>query len=625
MKNKSLIIICLLFTALISLFLASCMSASPDEPDLPDYSETGGTLTQEKSVDEGDIVKTFDNYAYKLQTDGITVYKLDDGHITLQYYYQFDCAPATPVELYVTENSIAAVYGAESLSASQTFTQYGGVPDYSKLYIEIFDNPAKPSTTSNADAVDIHDLKRYTFCANAELLSSRLYQNTQKIYFAISQNKSDDYYDDVLQNSDAPTENPYAFKYVENGAAKSYNEVKTVPGITQIGYTPTTAFLSLDLSDLNKSAVVSGYYGATLQDIYISETSIIPIFNSLKYEHSGGCYDYPDYIKMVHCFKLSPETLKIVDGVTLVDYEVYDRRAIKDYGDAIYIVATKRDGSGTTIISLDGERFSHINSLEKVAPREDVKSVAFGEENGKRYCYITTFLQVDPLFKVDVTNPEKMFTLGYMEMPGFSTFMLSVGDYLLTIGYADGNGRQYTPSDLKISLYDAKGDGLTPINEKIISDVTYAEAIIDPRVIAVSGTTFAFSASIAKSVGSYNRPITTAQSLFVFDIEEGKINLIGNVSNFYIGQDESVKYSNDYVEVDGVKQTTDFGKYAFSINRARFLDGYLYTFSDGMIASYKVLDADIETQSPKTVSNVYFERVFTHLTKTSLYFPKVEQ
>lgn len=615
MKNKSTIIIILLFTALVSLFLVSCMSASPAEPDLPDYSETGGTLTQEKSVDEGDIVKTFDDYAYKLQTDGITIYKLDGGHIMLKYYYRFDCETATPVELYVTDKTVVAVYGTESLSSSKNFTQYGGVPDYSKLYIEIFENPSK-TANSNEDAIDICDLKRYAFYVEAELLSSRLYQNTRKIYFAISQKITDDRYDDDLQNNNSSTENPYAFKYVENGKTKSYDEVKPVPGITQIGYSPTTAFLSVDLDDLDKSAVVSGYYGATLQDIYISETSIIPVFNSLKYEHNGGCYGYRNYVQMVHCFKLSPETLKIVDGVTLVDYEVYDRRAIKDYGDVIYIAATKRDGSGTTVISLDGKKFSHINSLEKIAPNEDVKSVTFGEENGKRYCYITTFLKIDPLFKIDVTNPEKMFTLGYMEIPGFATFMLNVGDYLLTLGYADANGRQYSPSDLKISLYDAKGDGLTPINEKIVQNVIYAEAIEDPRVIAVSGTTFAFSANVAKSLSSYNKSLTNAQSLFVFDIQEGKINLIGNVSNFYSGQDETVKYLNDYVEVEGVRATTDFGKYALSINRARFLDGYLYTFSDGMISSYKIIEtADIE----KTVATTYTERIFTHLTKTSLY------
>lgn len=76
---------------------------------------------------------------------------------------------------------------------------------------------------------------------------------------------------------------------------------------------------------------------------------------------------------------------------------------------------------------------------------------------------------------------------------------------------------------------------------------------------------------------------------------------MGDVSNFYLGRDETEKYSNDYVEVDGVKQTTDFGKYALSINRARILGGYLFTFNDGMIASYKILDANIEAQSPKTV------------------------
>lgn len=99
---------------------------------------------------------------------------------------------------------------------------------------------------------------------------------------------------------------------------------------------------------------------------------------------------------------------------------------------------------------------------------------------------------------------------------------------------------------------------------------------------------------------------------------------MGNVSNFYLGRDETEKYSSDYVEVDGVKQTTDFGKYTLSINRARILGGYLFTFNDGMIASYKILDANIEAQSPKTVLNVYVERVFAHLTKTSPYFTKVD-
>lgn len=617
MKNKSIIVICLLFAALISLFLASCMSATPDEPDLPDYSQTGGTLTQEKFVDEGDIVKTFDNYAYKLQTDGITVYDLNSGHITLTCYYKFPFDNAAPIELYVTDENIVALYGKNVAATNQPFSEYTTDLDYSTLYLEVFQNPLSTNRSANGEPINLSDLKLYSFSSKANLLTSRLFVKTKKAYFALTyyREMNYDYYDSM--DSERQEEVSYVFSYNENGKEKSYDGIRTVPGITSINYSPITIFISIDCNDLNSAAVVSGFYGATLQDIYISETSIIPVFNSLKYEQNGGCYSYRDYVKMTHCFKLSPETLKIVDGVTLVDYEIYNRRAIKDYGDVIYIAATKRDGSGTTVISLDGKKFSHINSLEKIAPNEDVKSVTFGEENGKRYCYITTFLQIDPLFKIDVTDPEKMFTLGFMEMPGFATFMLNVGDYLLTLGYADGNGMQNYPSDVKISLYDAKGDGLTPLSEKVITDVTFLEAIDDPRVIAISGTSFAFSACVATSKGAYGKVTETTQRLFVFDIDNGVIKSIGDLSNFYLGTSESNRYLTNYIEVDVIRRTTDFGRYALSIRRARFLDGYLYTFSDGMISSYKIIEtADIE----KTVATAYTERIFTHLTKTSIYY-----
>lgn len=631
MKNKKFTaIVCLLMTMLVALFLAACGNDSGGEApkdDNYDFSQTGGTLTQEKSVDEGDIVKTFGNVAYKLQSDGIVVYNLSNGNINKIAFRKFSSNRNVPLEMYVTDKTITILYGRQSTIEGSNYStnvvaSQMNEQDYSKIYLEVLSNPTNTENAS-LSPVDLSEKIEYSFEFNGKFLASRMYTDSKNAYFAFSYDGMFSYNQNSTTNSDIVgiTGNGASISYKENNENKTLSNPQTVPGIKELrsGFKPTV-FMKLNLSDVQNGATLNGVYGATLKDIYMSETSIIPVFTSYTTENSGGgCYSYYDYIDLTHCFKLSSDTLKIVDGVTLVGYTIYDRRAIKDYGDVIYITATKDDGSGTTVISLDTERFSLLNRLDNIAPNENVKSVTYGEENDKRYCYITTFLKIDPLFKIDITDPYRMQTLGFMEMPGFSTFMLNVGDYLLTIGYKE-NGSQGIASDLKISLYDSKGDGLTSIDDRIIENVVYAEAINDPRVIAVSNTTFAFSATTVCGAGAER---SYAQALYVFDIDTQKEEIVylGKVSNFGKGANFTYDYCTDRIEVDEEPRIlTKFGQYAFCIQRARFNDGYLYTFSDGAIASYKIVEADALQGTEKYVSETYTARTFTHLSENDLFY-----
>lgn len=617
MKNKKLLIVsCLLLALMLALFLASCNMEQPggDSSSDSDYSQTGGTLTQELTVDEGDIVKSFGNLAYKLQSDGIVVYRLIGGQIEQKAYYKFSSARKIPLELYVSDESIMVVYGKTSYVEDDSYSviNYGKNESYSKLYIEIFSNPVP--TYDGDDVLDLTTYQKYSFNISAKLLVSRMYVSSKYAYFAFRYNEEYVYgdYDVNSSKSDSEETVPTTVSYVENGNYKTFDGTSKVPAIDSVTNTNRIVFVSIDVDDPDACAI-NAVYGAALKDIYISETSIIPIFTETvrNYPQSGCSYYFSDYTtkRNVHLFKLSPTTLKIVDSVSLQDYTIYDRRAVKDYGDTIYVTATKTDGSGTTVIALDGERFSLLNKLEKIAPDENVKSVTYDEEDGKRYCYITTYLQVDPLFKIDITDPYKMVTLGYMKVPGYSTFMLNVGDYLITIGYAS-NGRQGTQSSVKVSLYSAAGDDLSLIDDRIIQNVVYAEAISDPTAIALSNTSFAFSATV-QTDSSY-----ITQALYVFDVQCDELALLGKISNFSSGDDygdNSITYANDDGEV---KKTTSFGKYALSIQRARFIGDYLYTFSDGVIASYKV---DTDEGGVKQLATAYTDKVFTHFKQYDLY------
>lgn len=63
--------------------------------------------------------------------------------------------------------------------------------------------------------------------------------------------------------------------------------------------------------------------------------------------------------------------------------------------------------------------------------------------------YIVTYLVVDPLFVLDLSDPANPHVAGLLKVPGWSTHIEPRGDYLIALGVDDTAGRQ-----VKVSLFD---------------------------------------------------------------------------------------------------------------------------------------------------------------------------
>ncbi len=96
---------------------------------------------------------------------------------------------------------------------------------------------------------------------------------------------------------------------------------------------------------------------------------------------------------------------------------------------------------------------------------EDIKSVSFSGDMG----YVVTYEQTDPLFAIDLTDPENPFITDDFEILGYSTYMQQWDEGLL-LGFgadADEYGRE---NGVKLVMfdnydpYDLKEVGLYPIN-----------------------------------------------------------------------------------------------------------------------------------------------------------------
>jgi len=73
-----------------------------------------------------------------------------------------------------------------------------------------------------------------------------------------------------------------------------------------------------------------------------------------------------------------------------------------------------------------GER---LGSLE-LADRETLYATRFDGD----YAYIVTFLRIDPLFIVDLTNPNKPNVTSELKVPGWSEYIQPMGDQLFAVG-----------------------------------------------------------------------------------------------------------------------------------------------------------------------------------------------
>lgn len=116
-----------------------------------------------------------------------------------------------------------------------------------------------------------------------------------------------------------------------------------------------------------------------------------------------------------------------------------------------------RNESGVYTLDTTGNVLDEVGRLTGLAPGEQLFAVRFVGD----MAYLVTFLQTDPLFAIDRSDPTAPTLQGELVIPGFSNYLQPVGDGLLL-----GIGQEREPgtwnSRLHVSLFDVT-DATNPI------------------------------------------------------------------------------------------------------------------------------------------------------------------
>src|SRR5262249_45196000 len=133
--------------------------------------------------------------------------------------------------------------------------------------------------------------------------------------------------------------------------------------------------------------------------------------------------------------------------------------------------------------------------------------------------YVVTYRNMDPLFVLDLSDPDHPKQTGELTMPGFSTYLHDVGnDQLLGVGQAgDGNAQ--------VSLFDIR-DPSNPLRRANVErDGTQGGIPVDPHAFLW----WAPESLAVVPINSWSG--TESGSVLAVRVHPGRLHTVGVVSN----------------------------------------------------------------------------------------------
>lgn len=159
-----------------------------------------------------------------------------------------------------------------------------------------------------------------------------------------------------------------------------------------------------------------------------------------------------------------------------------DTFSIDEYQGKLRVVTT--DGDTNAVYVMD-ESLEITGAIEDLAKDERVYSARFIGDTG----YFVTFRETDPLFSVDLSDPENPRIIGELKIPGFSEYLHFYGeDRLLGIGMAADENTGATEG-VKLTMFDisdrtdVKEEATYVIEDSYGTDVAYdyKAVLADPQ------------------------------------------------------------------------------------------------------------------------------------------------
>ena len=533
---------------------SSADAATAESSNVSDTGAYSDTNVRENGVGEADIVKTDGKNIYTLCRSVVTITAIDNGSMEKLASIEQD-AERYVEDIYVQDDKLV-LFGTlgRQVGNSEDSEAYDGYYE-NNTYVQVYDisDPSNPKEIGNMEQSGGYNTSR--------IVDGYVYVLSQFHPYEDNVTARDLWYIPEVQGKSIEAENIYMPQEAEG------NE-----------YTIITAFSLDDPSEKTDSKAVFGHSDVC----YVSENNIYITSN---------CYEDSDVSRTL-IRKISYTDGKLAgvaqtkikgmlnDSFSIDEYEgnlrlvttideIYsnddimplnetadetaDKNGTTDKSDASKVTEkavaenVKDAVPGTNSLYVLNDKLEIIGSIHNLAKDETIYSARFIGDTG----YFVTYRQVDPLFSVDLSDPENPKILGELKIPGFSEYLHPYGDgKLLDIGM-DVSEDGFTTEGVKLSMFN----------------------VTDPSNVTEENK-YTIEESYGTDVG-YNY-----KGVFV-DVQK---NLFG-----FVTYHDGVTYQlYTYDEAEGFKEVMSRQLSGYEGSRGLYIGDVFYLVSGNMIESYSM-------------------------------------
>jgi len=543
----------------------------------PDYSTTN---IQVAGVDEADIIKTDGEYIYLVsgnRTIIVKAYPPEQAQVLSEIELE-----GTVVGIFINGNRLV-VFEEEM----PYYLYYDDMPAVREPDIMPYISP-----TISIKVYDISDREnprlRRELSADGQYISSRMIDDYAYVVINEPVYEEDDEMNlPRLYSDGTETEIPATDIY--------YCDVYDY-------YYEYTTIIAINIQNDNQEPTYETILLGASSTLYVSPDNIyltFPVWGTDSWE--TGVWDSQK--TSIHRIHIGGDEIEYIASGE-VPGMVLNQFSMDEYGDH-FRVATTTYGQTTrnNVYILDMD-LNITGSLENLAPGETIYSARFMGKRG----YLVTFKQVDPLFVIDLGDPENPRELGYLKVTGYSDYLHPYDEtHIIGIGKETTDAGEFAwYQGVKISLFDVSN--VTSPQE--ISKLEIGDRGTDSPVLW-DHKAFLFD----KSRNLLVMPILVAE-VDVSEYPEGVPSwaygepVWQGAYVFDISLDEGLQVKGTITHIENfadVEQGYYYFYSPFSVQRSLYIDDVLYTVSEAKIKmnSLENLDYINEVELPYSTSTPY--------------------
>ena len=427
-----------------------------------------GTNTQEIGVDEGDIVETDGDFVYVANQNGVRIVSVADARVVAE--------PELPEGTHqlLLDNQRLLVVTSSWTGSADTIVSLFDVAD-----------PTNPTLLRRSHLEGLAVASRSVDGVARLVISTSFDQRlpfVQPNQFGLDEESALERNKEIIAESDV---NDWLPRWFDEAGDGSFGAMTPLLDCEDVAAPEDFAGLGLTWIasvDTQGEAIPTGSAGivSTGDTVYASTDNLYIATQNWGWQFGGPVILEDDGGQsrpiedpgppptLIHQFNLGAGTDATYVASGKVEGRLLNQFAMSEHNGDLRVATTTDDWGGfgdrseSTVFVLrpNGTDLEEISSISGLGRDEQIFAVRFLGDVG----YVVTFRQTDPLYVLDLSDPENPVLDGELKIPGYSAYLHPVGEgLLLGVGQdADDDGRT---RGTQLSLFDVSD----PANPERIS------------------------------------------------------------------------------------------------------------------------------------------------------------